>query len=288
MADECPKCPPVGAPAWLATFADMMSLLMCFFVLLLSSATQDARKFKQVAGSMRDAFGVQHEVFAPDQPMGTSVIAEHFTPGKPEPTALDEVRQSTAQESQTLGVDIEILKKQVMEAALAEVEAEAEKIKKALKDEISQGLVTVETQGLQIIMRIEEKGSFPSGSADLKPGFEVVMDKITASVKTAKGKVRIAGHTDDIPINTSFYRSNWELSSSRAVTVAHYMLNNQGVDSGRLAVEGYADTKPLVPNNSAENRAKNRRVEIILIQDDPTLALDQNRAETGVLTKPDQ
>ncbi len=276
MADECPKCPPVGAPAWLATFADMMSLLMCFFVLLLSSATQDARKFKQVAGSMREAFGVQREVFAPDQPLGTSVIAENFSPGKPHPTALDEVRQSTMQESQTLDVDIEVIKQQVMEAALAEVEAEAKKIEESLKSEIRQGLVTVETQGLQIIMRIEEKGSFPSGSAELKPGFEVVMDKITASVKEAKGKVRIAGHTDDIPISTSFYRSNWELSSSRAVTVAHYMLRNKGVESGRIAIEGYADTKPLVPNNSVQNRAKNRRVEIILVQDDPTLALDHN------------
>lgn len=288
MADECPKCPPVGAPPWLATFADMMTLLMCFFVLLLSSATQDVKKFKQVAGSMKAAFGVQRDIFAPEQPMGTSVIAQHFTPGKPEPTVLDEVRQSTAQESQTLGVDMEILKKQVMEAALMEVEAEAEKIKESLKDEIRQGLVTVETQGLQTIMRIEEKGSFPSGSADLKAGFEAVMDKITASVKSAKGKVRIAGHTDDIPIKTSFYRSNWELSSSRAVTVAHYMLNNPGIDSGRVAVEGYADTKPLVPNISEENRAKNRRVEIILIQDDPTLALDKNKVETGALTQPDK
>ena len=274
MADECPKCPPVGAPAWLATFADMMSLLMCFFILLLSSATQDVKKYKQVAGSMREAFGVQREVFAPDQPLGTSVIAEHFSPGKPDPTALDEVRQSTMQQSQTLGADMEIIKKQVMEAALAEIEAESEKINESLKDEIKQGLVTVETQGLQIILRIEEKGSFPSGSAELKPGFEVVMDKITDSVKEAKGKVRIAGHTDDIPISTSFYRSNWELSSSRAVTVAHYMLRNKEVESGRIAIEGYADTKPLVPNNSVQNRAKNRRVEIILVQDDPTLALD--------------
>ncbi len=102
------------------------------------------------------------------------------------------------------------------------------------------------------------------------------MDKITDSVKEAKGKVRIAGHTDDIPISTSFYRSNWELSSSRAVTVAHYMLRNKDVESGRIAIEGYADTKPLVPNNSVQNRAKNRRVEIILVQDDPTLALDHN------------
>jgi chemotaxis protein MotB len=281
MADECPKCPPVGAPAWLATFADMMSLLMCFFVLLLSSATQDARKFKQVAGAMRDAFGVQREMFATEQPMGTSVIAEHFSPGKPDPTVLDEIKQSTTQESPTLGVDIDTLKKQVMEAALDEVAAEAEKMRRLLKDEIEQGLVTVETQGLQIIMRIEEKGSFPSGSADLKPGFEAVMDKITTSVKEAKGNVRIAGHTDDIPINTSHYRSNWELSSSRAVTVAQYMLNNGGVESGRVAVEGYADTKPLAPNDSVENRAKNRRVEIVLIQEDPTLALDQSKAVSG-------
>jgi chemotaxis protein MotB len=225
---------------------------------------------------MRDAFGVQREVFAPDQPLGTSVIAEHFSPGQPKHTALDEVKQSTMQESQNLGLDMEVIKKQVMEAALAEVEAEADKIKKLLNDEIRQGLVTVETEGLQIIMRIEEKGSFPSGSADLKPGFERVMDKITASVKEANGKVRIAGHTDDIPINTSFYRSNWELSSSRAVTVAHYMLRNKDVESARVAVEGYADTKPLVPNNSVQNRAKNRRVEIILVQDDPTLALDHH------------
>ena len=66
------------------------------------------------------------------------------------------------------------------------------------------------------------------------------------------------------------------------------MLNNPGIDSGRVAVEGYADTKPLVPNNSEENRAKNRRVEIILIQDDPTLALDKNKVETGALTQPDK
>ncbi len=81
-------------------------------------------------------------------------------------------------------------------------------------------------------------------------------------------RVVVAGHTDDIPISTDWYRSNWELASSRAVTVAHYMLENKGVDPGRLVIEGYADTRPLVANTSAENRAKNRRVEIILEQDE--------------------
>jgi len=160
----------------------------------------------------------------------------------------------------------EDVERQLMQKKLQEIQSEAEKIKDSLRDEISKGLVSVETEGLKIIIRIHEKGSFPSGSAVLKAGFEPVMQKITESVIAAKGKVVVAGHTDDIPISTEWYRSNWELASSRAVTVAHYMLENKRMDPERLIIEGYADTKPLVPNTSAENRAKNRRVEIILEQ----------------------
>jgi len=126
---------------------------------------------------------------------------------------------------------------------------------------------------LKIIIRINEKGSFPSGAAVLKAGFEPVMEKITAAVNDSVGIVNVAGHTDDIPISTDWYRSNWELAASRSVTVAHYMLKTKGTDPNRIVVQGYADTKPLVPNDSAENRAKNRRVEIIITQEDPTLGL---------------
>ncbi len=268
---ECPKCPS-GLPPWMATFADMMTLLLCFFVLLTSSSVQDAKKYKAMVESMKKAFGGQSVNSVNQIPMGVSVIAEESSPVQIEQAVLNEVKQSNE--------NIERLKEKVMEAALAEIKQQAEQIKKGMENEISAGLVSIETNGLQIIMRIEEKGSFNSGSAILKPGFESVLNKISESAAQAKGNIRVAGHSDDIPITNNSYRSNWELSSSRAVTVAHYMLKNKAVLPGRIAIEGYADTKPLMPNDSVENRAKNRRVEIILIQEDPTLGMDKNKIDS--------
>lgn len=277
MAD-CPKCPPVGAPMWLATFADLMSLLMCFFVLLLSMASMDVVKFKAVADSLKEAFGVQREIQVDQIPMGTSIIEQHFSPGQIQQTPLDEIRQSTEEEKEKIETpeDMEIAKQKVIEAKLEEIKSEAEKIKKELQEEIEQGLVTVETNGFRIVIRINEKGSFSSASAVLKPGFEPVMDKITQAVMESKGKVIVAGHTDDIPIKTIMYRSNWELSSSRAVTVAQYMLEKQQIDPKRFLIEGHADTHPLVPNDSPQDRAINRRVEIVIARDEALLN-DQNQ-----------
>jgi chemotaxis protein MotB len=276
MADECPKCPPAGAPLWLATFADLMSLLMCFFVLLLSFATMDAAKFKQMADSMEMAFGVQRDIPALEVPMGTSIIAQHFSPAQTDPTPLEQIKQSTNQQTAKLGVsveDMEEVKQKMLQAKIGEIEDQADKIEGSLAQEIGEGLVSVETEGLKIIIRINEKGSFPSGAAVLKAGFEPVMEKITAAVNESVGIVHVAGHTDNIPISTDWYRSNWELAASRSVTVAHFMLNTKGTDPERIVVQGYADTKPLVSNDTAENRAKNRRVEIIIIQEDPTIGL---------------
>jgi chemotaxis protein MotB len=276
MADECPKCPPAGAPLWLATFADLMSLLMCFFVLLLSFATMDAAKFKQMADSMEMAFGVQRDIPALEVPMGTSIIAQHFSPAQTDPTPLEQIKQSTNQQTTKLGVSVEDMdevKQKMLQAKIGEIEDQANKIEGSLAQEIGEGLVSVNTEGLKIIIRINEKGSFPSGAAVLKAGFEPVMEKITAAVNDSTGIVHVAGHTDNVPISTDWYRSNWELAASRSVTVAHFMLNTKGTDPDRIVVQGYADTKPLVPNDTAENRAKNRRVEIIIIQEDPTIGL---------------
>ena len=276
MAEECPKCPPVGAPTWLATFADLMSLLMCFFVLLLSFATMDISKFKKLAGSMNEAFGVQSSISANKIPMGTSIIAQHFSPAQTTPSAIDEIKQSTEQEDEKLSMsvdDMEQAKQQLLQIKLDEIKVQAEQIVESLDAEIKEGLVSVETDGLKIVIRIDEKGSFPSGAAVLKAGFETVMEKITEAVNVSVGEVYVAGHTDNIPISTDWYRSNWELSASRSVTVAHFMLSNKETNPERIIIQGYADTRPLVDNNSAENRAKNRRVEIVIAQDDPTLGL---------------
>ena len=273
QAEECPKCK-AGAPAWVMTFADLMSLLMCFFVLLLSFATMDVNRFKRMAESMKDAFGVQREIPAYETVKGTSVIAQHFSPAIVEPSPIEEIRQSTTQERQNLDIpeSTREMDREEMEARLEaerqkELEAETKKIRESLLDEILAGKISVEMENRRIVIRIHEKGSFPSGSAVLNAGFGKSMKKIVEVVKHSRGKIIVAGHTDDVPIRTEWYRSNWELSSARAVSMAHELLRG-GVDPGRMVVSGYADTQPLVPNSNAKNRAKNRRVEIILMQDE--------------------
>ncbi len=275
MADDCPKCEE-GLPAWLATFADLMSLLMCFFVLLLSFAEMDAIRFKKMAESMKDAFGVQREIPTNEIVKGTSVIKQEFSPGKPEETLMEVIRQQTTDDTKE-NIDLhdgkqsadEIEVDEAMKAAMqaqleAEVEQQAEELAEMLKEEIEEGMLEVETEQTKIIIRIQEKGSFPSGRASLNPDFFDVITRITDVVAQTPGNIVVAGHTDNIPISTQRFRSNWELSSARAVTVVHAMLSNSDLDPARVLIEGHADSNPLAPNDSRENRAKNRRVELVI------------------------
>ncbi len=386
MTDQAPqkKEEGGGAPAWVMTFADLMSLLMCFFVLLLSFAEMDLQKFKQIAGSMKMAFGVQRDIKVKQPPKGTSVIAREFSPGRPTPTPMIEIRQNTIDENKQtleftdaitdrknadstqdgeqndgsetapvqkhsedhpssedllesgqdgqlkeladmaremqdevrqLGEKIEIklpgentgldqiaklaagIEDQAAELMQAdkdadkgespdkdkdkdkdkhpdvaqepdneETQADARKLLQALAPEIRKGMVSVETQGNRIVLRIKEKGSFPSGSSELKGDFMPVISKLRDSLETIEGKVVVAGHTDNVPIKTRRFRSNWELSSSRAVTVVHELLQNSGLELKRFAVEGHGEAHPIVPNDTPENRALNRRVELTIIQ----------------------
>jgi chemotaxis protein MotB len=246
---------------------------MCFFVLLLSFAEVDAVRFKKMADAMKDAFGVQREVPMNEVVMGTSVVKQEFSPGKPEPTPIQEVKQQTSDvEKQFLDVKDKSAEKMDLDAAKAamqdkleqETKAQAEELKRKLDKEISAGLLEVETASTKIIIRIQEKGSFPSGSANLDPDFYAVISKITDVIANTPGRIIVAGHTDDVPISTKRFRSNWELSSARAVTVVHAMLSNAAVDEKRFLVEGFADSQPLVPNDTKEHRALNRRVELII------------------------
>ena len=277
MEDDGPehKCPPEGLPAYMGTFADLMSLLMCFFVLLLSFAEMDALKYKMVVKSLDNAFGVQREVAANEIPKGTSIIAQEFSPGEPRPTPLKEVRQDTIDETRDalkVQMDAEAVEKQEAEA-LAE---EAEKFKEALEGEIAEGLIDVETQLQRIVIRIREKGSFPSGDARLNRDFVPILDKIHDVLLNTDGKIAVAGHTDNIPISTPRYRSNWELSTSRATSVVHEFLKTGEIPADRFVLEGYAETQPLMPNDTSKHRAKNRRVEIIVLKFSVKEALTQS------------
>ncbi|MBY6018084.1 flagellar motor protein MotB [Halomonas denitrificans] len=289
-----------GAPAWMATFADLATLLMCFFVLLLAFSEMDVLKFKQIAGSMKYAFGVQNKVEVKDIPRGTSVIAQEFRPGRPDPTPIEVIQQQTVEftrdmlnyqpgesdqaggqqnqsgnsrggtSSQTANQPRAEQSNQSQTRTSASdadnVNELTKKIAQQLEDQILDGAIEVESLGQQIIIRIREKGAFPAGSAFLQPRFRPVIHAVGNLLKDVPGIISVTGHTDNTTIDNELYRSNWELSTQRAVSVAHELVKVDGFDPGRMELRGVADNEPLVSNDTWEGRVRNRRVEITINQ----------------------
>ena len=298
--EECPKCPPEGLPAWMGTFADLMSLLMCFFVLLLSFSEMDVLKFKQIAGSMKFAFGVQNKIEVKDIPKGTSVIAMEFRPGKPDPTPIESIQQQTnemtqqmlefqagdedsaggrqkqrgeqrgGQSQQTVTESSSSAEQSTDQSQTAEL---MKKVAQQLEKQILDGSVEMESLGQQLTIRIRENGSFSAGSAFLQPQFQPVLRKIGSLLADVPGEIEISGHSDGQHIANELYRSNWDLSSQRAVAVAEAMRTAPGFDESRMSVVGKANTDPIVENaTTASDRAKNRRVEININQGKPMIS----------------
>lgn len=250
---KCSKVPP-----WMVTYADLMTLLLCFFVLMLSFAEIDAIRFKRLAGELAKAFGVQRDVPVDVIPMGTSPVMKEFSPGRVQPIPFDEVRQRTSLEKPTLAsgeIDSRVAER------LSELQ---ERIAQKIREADSPGNVAVERAGLDIIVRIDEKGSFPSGSAEISDSLRQLLMTLSSEFTEMPGYIAIDGHTDDVPISSQRFQSNWDLSAMRAATVANVLLENEALDAARLIVLGHAETRPLVPNDSPEQRARNRRVELSL------------------------
>jgi chemotaxis protein MotB len=233
-ADEAPK----GAPEWVVTFGDMMSLLLTFFVLLLSFSTMEAQQFKMVAGYMREAFGLQTQESYTGVPMGTTILST-------------DARQSTrADDEMDL---VKAIRKEMERAGMTE-----------------HASVQVTERGVAV--RLEGEVLFDSGRSKLKNDALQLVDQIAAMAAASEGEIEVEGHTDDIPISSTVYPSNWELSSARAGAAARYLIA-QGVPAGRIRAVGFADTRPVAPNDSAANRAKNRRVEFLFVREDEAQAL---------------
>lgn len=381
---KCPECPP-GAPMWMATFADMATLLLCFFVLILSFAEMNVPKFKQISGSMSNAFGVQKDVPVVEQPKGTTLLSLNFSPS-PTLALVDNLKQETTDTTQpeveVRQNDQELRTDELYEAAgrkpvdsekpggqgasgLKTVDDDAEKVRTALAKEIAagvaevsssatrvtvafnakenasnaerlaaaqavaagvkklsaltpelgsevaisgatktlidavegqsstssatgsgsgagadkvdaaaksfeaafsgeirDGLVKVERKDGAVIVKIGSGGAFPTGDATLTPLAVQIIDKIGEVAKSTGSQIVIGGHTDNVPIRTVKYRDNWDLSAARAVSVVRELVSSRGFDPARIEAQGFADTRPTVRNDSAENRALNRRIEI--------------------------
>ncbi len=286
MEEEC-NCPPEGLPDYMGTFADLMALLMCFFVLLLAFSEMDVLKFKQIAGSMKFAFGVQNKIEVKDIPKGTSIIAQEFSPGKPTPTMIEAIMQHTVEiTKESLEFD-EPVEQDPEEGdgdksdtgegeqanlgtgekeAIAKAEQLAREIAAKMSQQLDSGQIELLAKDSIVVIRIRESGSFASGSDRIERNFIGVLEKIAEILKDTDGEIRVAGHTDNLPIDTERFRSNWELSGGRAGSVVRELLKHPGLERDRFVITGYADTRPIAPNDTVDGRAKNRRVEIIIVQ----------------------
>jgi chemotaxis protein MotB len=300
--DEPPRSN--GPPPWIITFSDLMVLLMCFFVLMLSFSEMDVQKFKLMSGSLSAAFGVQTQVRAEDPPKGTSLEAQEFAPGTPDDVAPDEVRQHTLDSTMnTLDLGLEQRLREI-KAAEARAEEQAQRLRDLFEQEIEDGRILVRRDGAEVVIQLLEKDSFASGDAELESGSLAALAKVGSLVAGMKGAITVSGHTDNVPVRGGGkYRSNWDLSAARAASVAHELLA-AGVAPDRLMVSGHADTQPGVANDTPEHRAQNRRVDITFVNgkerhggwagagpkresgEEPAAAAPQDPGEAGTTAAP--
>ena len=231
-----------GAPAWVVTFGDLMSLLLCFFVLLLSFSEMDKAKYKEVSGSLAKAFGVQRKIKAFQAPKGIKMISRDF--------------------------DQELIPSRPREEFIAM--QQREKIGKALKKEVEtrfrdlQDLIQVEVGEKEVTIRLMGETTFDSGKADIKAQMVPLLLKIGSVLADGKGEVIIAGHTDNVPVYGGPYGSNLKLSIARAATVAEFLLAKSAIPASRVSTMGFGKYRPIESNDTDEGRKRNRRVEIIL------------------------
>lgn len=237
MSNDIQECPPceAGAPRWMTTFGDLMSLLLCFFVLLLSFSEMDRKKYKVVAGSMEKAFGMQRQKNVSDSPRhGLEMIAKDF--------------------------DQESIATRVKEHVGRELETDFDELYGKIADDIE-----IEAGNDQVVIRLMGESTFDSGKASIKPELKPMILRIGQILATeATGDIIIAGHTDNVPIRGGAFQSNLALSIARAATVAQFLLDQKTIAPQRVATMGFGEYRPIADNNAKMGRRKNRRVEIIV------------------------
>ncbi len=230
-----------GGSAWVVTFADMMTLLLVFFILLYTLADFEDEAYKQLVESIQVIDGDGNQV---------SVIDFATRKGR-NPQPIKPVEDM-------LGMNpAEVAVVNLKPAIVAEMESMIDSTDLA-------DSVAVEYDGDQINLQIDGRFLFGSGSAELKDRARFIFANLAQMFREhADYRIAIRGHTDDEPIATAQFPSNWELSAVRATTVLRYFIE-QGIDPVRMTATGYADYLPLVENSNANNRARNRRVEFVL------------------------
>ncbi|MCM1182853.1 MAG: flagellar motor protein MotB [Roseburia sp.] len=276
-----------GLDEWMGTFSDMMTLLMCFFVMLFSMSSIDAAKFEEVAKSFQSTFSVFK---GGAQAVGDGILVsmgvsqlnqlDEFvnSTGKTADSSSDvtdfqestsAAAQAVAEKAEELGLSQSEINE--LQAALAELEEEklqlseelAERIEEALAESMMSEMVDVEFNADYVVLTLDGAFLFDSGRADLKEEAIPVLNKIGVLLtKYAESDIEIEGHTDSVPLNGGRYENNDVLSSYRALSVFNYIKDNSAVDPGSMKHSGRGEYMPIADNSTPEGRAKNRRVEI--------------------------
>lgn len=231
-----------GLAEWMGTYGDMVTLLLCFFVLMFATSSVDAEKFKQIAAS----FSNNKISIMPEQTAG---MLQAFGNGV---VSMPQVEGNSDK-------DFESKSKEEMESL-------AESFKTYFAENDLQDKIEIEENDRYITLNFKDGILFESASADLRPEAIDILSKVVDELlKYPENNIKIEGHTDNLPINTIKYPNNWYLSAARAISVATYFIDFKNFSPDRISTEGYGEYKPKVPNDTQENRATNRRVEIKVI-----------------------
>lgn len=251
------KKPKKGSPAWMASFADLQQLLLVFFILLFSMSSVDENKFMTVMSSIQKALD--------SSGLGLSDL------GVKNPAELIDLDALTA-----IG---ELKNNQVIEELL--------EAKKFLEENELDGkplseYIEASKNEEGVILTIKDAMLFDSGSAELKSSSKSLLKKLEPLLNEKCRNIRVEGHTDNVQLaSSSKYEDNWELSTARATRVASFIIDNKMVKPNLISVSGYSEYKPIVENTTAENRAKNRRVDVVLLSDFSQIEKEYNEKTTA-------
>lgn len=269
MAKRKEDTPPAGSPAWMATFSDLMNLLLCFFVLLFSMSTIEEERWNELVASLNSSFSIFD---AGSTAIGEGILISN---GVSQLNELDQYINSTgkAQDSDTQGEDLkefenpdasmEELAEKLEQQGLQENESLAELVEEAVRESSMGDQIEVSFSAQYVQLSMKGALLFESGSAQLKEESKRVLDKAAVILEHyARGTIEIEGHTDNVPMKSNKYADNEELSSARALSVFYYLTENSFLDPANIRHSGMGDRVPIADNSTAEGRSKNRRVEI--------------------------
>ena len=216
------------------SYADFITLMFALFTTMYAVSTVDAKKMNTLAESLSVAFDQTGD-------SGTALMI-------PDQTFLDAA------------------------VRVRELAGLREQLADHLARDIDSDLVDLRLDGRGLVISLHEAGAFATGSAELALPARSLIETVATAIRDLDNIVRVEGHTDDVPISTPRYRSNWELSTARATSVVTYLVEELFMPSERFAIAGYGEFRPLVPNDSDENRATNRRVDIVVLSTETALA----------------